>query len=131
MTDNWTVQASYKFGNGHMLNVRAGNVTEFAELLGQVEKGLERIIGVGDITAAVTAAAPITQAAPAPAPVAPATPWTPPPAAPAAEPAASGRMCAHGAMVQRNGVSARGPWSGWFCPLPKGDPNQCKAVFNR
>lgn len=42
------------------------------------------------------------------------------------------KHCDHGEMVFRSGVSAAGkPWSGHFCPAPKGDPNQCKPVFVR
>jgi hypothetical protein len=37
--------------------------------------------------------------------------------------------CEHGERVKRNGVSAKGPWTGHFCPLQKGDPNQCKPIF--
>jgi hypothetical protein len=49
-------------------------------------------------------------------------------------PAASqgdGRMCAHGQMVMRSGFNAQKQqaWTGYFCPTPKGTPNQCKAQF--
>lgn len=50
---------------------------------------------------------------------------TPPPSGGVPE----GRECAHGARKRGSGTSARGAWTGWFCPLEKGDPNQCKAVF--
>lgn len=43
--------------------------------------------------------------------------------------APGGKFCQHGAMVNRNGTTNGRGWSGWFCPLPKGDPNQCKPVF--
>lgn len=39
------------------------------------------------------------------------------------------RRCAHGEMTYRTGRSTKGPWSGWFCPLPKGNPEQCKPAF--
>lgn len=35
------------------------------------------------------------------------------------------RVCAHGKRVRRTGNGNRGEWAGWFCPLPKGDKNQC------
>lgn len=35
------------------------------------------------------------------------------------------RVCAHGKRTKRTGTNNRGAWTGWFCPLPKGDPNQC------
>jgi hypothetical protein len=34
-------------------------------------------------------------------------------------------MCAHGAMVHRSGTKGNKPWSGYFCPQPKGAPDQC------
>lgn len=37
--------------------------------------------------------------------------------------------CAHGQRVRRQGTSARGAWTAWFCPQPKGAPDQCKAEF--
>ncbi|WP_431911625.1 hypothetical protein [Nonomuraea jabiensis] len=41
------------------------------------------------------------------------------------------KTCAHGEMTYRTGNSAKGPWAGYFCPLEKGNPDQCKAVFVR
>ena len=64
----------------------------------------------------------------------------PPPAwagqAPAAAPApaaAGGKVCAHGPMTFKQGVSNKTgkPWSAWFCPTPKGTPGQCEAEFVR
>jgi hypothetical protein len=40
-----------------------------------------------------------------------------------------GPSCPHGARTTRNGTNSRGAWTGHFCPLPKGDPNQCKPIF--
>jgi len=37
--------------------------------------------------------------------------------------------CAHGQRVHRKGTSQKGPWSAWFCPTDKDDPNKCKPVF--
>jgi hypothetical protein len=48
-------------------------------------------------------------------------------AAPAAVPGAP--VCPHGAMTRRTGTNARGAWVGYFCPSPKGTPDQCKARF--
>ncbi|GII83345.1 hypothetical protein Ssi03_13350 [Sphaerisporangium siamense] len=39
------------------------------------------------------------------------------------------KSCAHGEMTYRTGNSAKGAWAGYFCPLEKGDPDQCKPVF--
>lgn len=52
-----------------------------------------------------------------------------PSAAASAAPAATGRNCTHGARTRREGTSGKGPWVGHFCPLKKGDPNQCSPEF--
>lgn len=38
-------------------------------------------------------------------------------------------LCKHGPRIKRTGTSAKGPWTAWFCPQPKGSPDQCKAEF--
>jgi hypothetical protein len=58
-------------------------------------------------------------------------PDVPAPAPQASEPAPAGaaevvRVCSHGKRVRKTGNSAKGAWAGWFCPLPKGSPDQCK-----
>ena len=39
------------------------------------------------------------------------------------------RTCPHGKLGRREGDNNRGHWVGWFCPLPKGDPNRCRPQF--
>lgn len=40
--------------------------------------------------------------------------------------------CDHGKMVRREGTSAKGPWSGWFCPLPRErSDEQCSPQFDK
>lgn len=39
------------------------------------------------------------------------------------------RTCGHGQMTPRSGSGAKGPWKGYFCPSPKGTPDQCSPVF--
>ena len=42
----------------------------------------------------------------------------------------SRHSCAHGDRVYRKGTSAKGPWAGWFCPLPKERKDeQCAPEF--
>jgi hypothetical protein len=43
--------------------------------------------------------------------------------------APSSRACNHGTMTPRSGSGAKGPWKGYFCPSPKGTPDQCSPVF--
>ena len=45
------------------------------------------------------------------------------------DPEAEEYTCPHGDAVQRKGESAKGPWTGYFCPLQKDDPNQCPPKF--
>lgn len=47
------------------------------------------------------------------------------------EPAPSGQVktCPHGTRTRREGNGSKGKWVGYFCPLPKGDPNQCKPEW--
>jgi hypothetical protein len=42
-----------------------------------------------------------------------------------------GKQCVHGDMIPRSGTSASTgrAWSGFFCPAPKGAPDQCKPIF--
>lgn len=39
--------------------------------------------------------------------------------------------CHHGDRVYRSGNGAKGPWQAWFCPSPKGTPDQCQALWVR
>ena len=43
----------------------------------------------------------------------------------------SDKVCKHGNMSFKSGTGAKGPWKGWFCPSPKGTPDQCQPVFIR
>lgn len=53
--------------------------------------------------------------------------------APTAPPASAGdtQTCQHGQREYKFGESAKGPWRAWMCPLPKGDPAQCKPNWIR
>lgn len=63
-----------------------------------------------------------------PAPVASPTPPAPAPVSPAgAGPA--GKTCKHGDRVYRTGTSAKGDWTAWFCPQPKGSDDICKPIW--
>ena len=65
-----------------------------------------------------------------PAAAAPQQSWSEQPTQQAPAPQ-GGKQCAHGAMVYREGTSAKGPWKAYFCPTPKGTPGQCAAEFQR
>jgi len=40
-----------------------------------------------------------------------------------------GRSCAHGQMTKRAGEGQWGPYKAYYCPTPKGTPDQCKPVY--
>lgn len=59
-------------------------------------------------------------------PVTPAPAFAPVPPPVASAPLVAGqRACHHGPMVTRKGMGAKGEWKGYFCPTPKGTPDQC------
>lgn len=85
----------------------------------EIEKVAVATSGLGVGTTVVST--PESQPAAAPQPVvAPA-----PPAVVVPPVAAGGRICVHGGRVRREGVGQKGPWVGYFCPTPKGTPDQC------
>lgn len=60
-------------------------------------------------------------------PVVPTTGFAPvPPPTSTALPTSAGQVsCSHGSMIGRKGNGAKGEWKGYFCPTPKGTPDQC------
>jgi hypothetical protein len=40
-----------------------------------------------------------------------------------------GKTCIHGPMTYRSGTKNGKAWSAYFCPTPKGSPNQCAPVW--
>lgn len=61
------------------------------------------------------------------------TPTSPAPSAsaPQGQAAAPGPAptCPHGERVYREGTGAKGKWRAWFCPAPKGTPDQCSPQW--
>lgn len=43
--------------------------------------------------------------------------------------ATSGKACMHGPMTKREGTGQWGPYKAYYCPTPKGTPDQCKPVY--
>jgi hypothetical protein len=52
-----------------------------------------------------------------------------PPPVQATPSVAGSRVCSHGPMVTRKGSGAKGEWKGYFCPTPKGTPDQCAVQW--
>jgi hypothetical protein len=146
MTENWKLQVSLKTPAGTLINVRADNPGELASELdfvitkaGQIVEAEQAFTGTANVAGALGAQNIQTQAQ------APQQQnWgndgyqqQPPPAfapqqqaAPAA-PQGPAPSCVHGQMQYRTGNGAKGPWQAYFCPTPKGTPNQCQAQFIR
>lgn len=38
-------------------------------------------------------------------------------------------QCAHGERTFREGDGPKGHWKAWFCPTPKGTPDQCSPEW--
>lgn len=121
MSEDYKLQVSIKFGPGlvGMLNIRANTLPEMEGLLEDAEMiasgklaGLtEDLAGLSNIQAAFPEAQVISNT-----------------------PAANVKVCgpngSHGAMTERWGNKGTpDEWHGWFCSLPKGDPNKCKPVY--
>lgn len=98
------------------------------ELIDDLAKDLEAV----QLAKAIGNAAPLGQGAPvveAAATAAPASGWGEAPAPSAAFTQATVPSCQHGARTAKSGSSAKGPWKGWMCPAPKGDPTQCQPQW--
>lgn len=107
---------------GDLVNLRGATVDEVFQhvihLAGLKAEMQEALAGGNH---AIPTVASVTAQLNSPAPAAPA-----PSGSPSGVPGVS---CPHGQMTRRTGNSARGPWTGYFCPLAKGSPDQCKPRF--
>lgn len=130
MSDTDIYTMSFKTGPGYdagLLVVRGDTAPELeGNLIALHESALEAMVETqGLLFAAAGLAAPAAPAAPVVAPGAPA--WA---GAPQAAPqASSGRFCEHGQRSQKSGQGKNGPWTGYFCALPKGSPGACDVVW--
>lgn len=135
MSQDFKIQQNVKVGND-LINLRADNVNEFeqiaqwavanAALFVNVQAALASVPPAlaGNVTSTQVIndapqqggwAQPQQTAAPS---------WSQPDTS-------QGPACKHGPMVARSGQGAKGPWSGHFCPTPKGTPDQCPPQFAR
>ena len=112
------VQANFKIGND-LFNVYANSMEEFVDLLAELEES--GITAIHSVQSKLTGAHAVVSAGASANPV--------PSSPPASFTAAATKQCVHGDMVPRKGTNSRGPWRGWYCPTPKGAPDQCKPVY--
>lgn len=120
-------QVNFKTPAGSLINVYADTVLDG---IAQMQEMQAAIPVIKDIEAAFAGGTPAPAAQYSPQPQAAPVAATPPVAT--SSPSGDGaRSCKHGAMVMRQGVGKNGPWTGWFCPTPKGTPDQCSPQFIR
>lgn len=126
MSDEFKLQWSVslppvaQYAKGHMFNFRGNTVEDLDALFDEVLAGetMTKALAVAELlTGAQTVTSGLSDTREAP------------DFAQNNGPAEVIRMCGHGKRTKRTGTSSKGPWVGWFCPLEKGDPNQCKAEF--
>jgi len=108
---------------GSMVNVYAETTEELIELMGALANNVSTFKEHQEKISQVLMAGAAQQAVATPA----ATTGNAAQAASSGPP--SGPSCQHGPRVYKTGTSAKGAWTAWFCPAPKGDPTQCKAEF--
>jgi len=131
VSDDFNVQWSIslpptaQYAKGDMLNVRGATVDEVEEKFDAILRGefIDKAIQVGhelraqQVVVEGLNATPVqqntgSQQSSAPAQQGPET-----------------RYCNHGERKYVTGKGRTGEWAGYFCPLPKGDANQCKPEF--
>jgi hypothetical protein len=120
----WSVSLApvAQYAKGHMFNFRAETTEELEELFDAVlnSETIDKALAVADL---LTAGAVVKgNNAPVESTAAPAT------SGPSAT-VTQLRTCEHGKRTQRSGTKNGRSWTGYFCPLAKGDPNQCKPEF--
>jgi len=138
MSDNWKLQVSPKLPDGTLINLRAETPEEFDQVVNWATTNAAKFVDVVTAINAVNRVAPLagnvttTQVQDAPAQAVGG--WqNQRQAAPSfAQPAAGpGPACKHGPMVARGGEKNGRAWSGFFCPTPKGTPDQCPPQFGK
>ena len=124
--DSTKFQINYKLTDGTLINLYATDVKDLETGLTDLAMVAQLIKSTGaDLGGSATASAVANLQAAGLNPTPVATP------APAAAPAQGGNACRHGAMVYKEGVSAKGPWKAWMCAAPKGAPDKCDAIWIR
>ncbi len=104
--------------------VRSAEESGLFVVVGKAAEAYANHANVGAVLGAVPVGAPAAPQAPAYAAPAPAAP-----VAAAGPPGAGAPICPHGAKTYKTGTGAKGAWSAWMCPTPKGTPGQCKPEW--
>lgn len=130
MSEDFKIQISFKPQN-RLDNLRANSWEEMDAILAGYGDRVAMINAIENLATSGVAGAITPPSVSAPVSAAPAAPAPVPQAAPAPAAPAAGQTCKHGTMTYREGQGKRGPWRGYFCPSPKGTPDQCEPQFVR
>lgn len=137
MSDEFKVQWSVslppvaQYAKGHMLNIRAETVVELSELVEDLND--EVLTALADVAANLVALSTVAESLGAKSVSHEESATT---SRKSSERKSSGggtvshlRTCEHGKRTRRTGTGRKGDWVGYFCPLEKGDPDQCDPVW--
>jgi len=120
-TEGTKLQVNFKLADGTLINVYATTQAELERQLTSLQDTASLITATASSLGSTGAVTYATQAFNATPVVASALAATP----------AEGH-CKHGALVWRESKpGAPKAWKGWFCPSPKGTPDQCEPKFVR
>jgi hypothetical protein len=127
-TEGTKLQVNFKLADGTLINIYAATP---AELEGSLATIQDTAALIGSVSAALGNAGNVQHAiqslgaTPVAQPSAPAQQYSSPTSFPEGS-------CKHGALVWRESKpGAPKAWKGWFCPSPKGTPDQCEPKFLR
>jgi hypothetical protein len=136
MESNYVVNVKTKANT--IVTVRGNSAEEFSQNIGElIQHGVndhiaaleELFLGTGNAAVATVIAAVngnVVSDAPHFLPVPP--PASAAPVAPVGGGTAE-RSCIHGQMTKREGNGQWGPYKAFYCPTPKGTPDQCKPSY--
>lgn len=126
--DSTKLQVNFKLADGTLINLYANSAAELEANLQSISDLAQTILQTGGVLSNGSNMAYVAKAFNA-------TVIDEPVWAPSTPPAPTGseHACKHGPMTLRTGVSEKTgkPWRGYFCPTPKGTPDQCEAKFVR
>ena len=114
--ESTALQVNYKLPDGTLVNVYAMDQTHLEALL----------TSIGDLSTLITATA-----AQLGANTTPAANLANAKVQLGATEISSDKVCKHGSMSYKEGVSAKGLWKGWMCAAPKGATDKCQTIWVR
>jgi len=121
--DGWLFQVSPKLDDGTLINVRGRSTNEFYENLEWVKEHSPVMMAA---LRAVREACTEHKAAVIPLEKAQETVQAVMPATVVDD---DRYTCVHGKRVLRTNKPGESKWTAYFCPSPKGTPDQCKTIF--